>query len=913
MSLMQMMSALRARVRAIVRRGTVDREMRDEMALHLEQATERLMRRGLNEAEARDAARREFGNVAVLQEEGRDVRGGRWIEMLVSDVRFAMRHFSRTPLTAITLILVLALGIGVNSALFSLVQVLTMRPAPGVPADDALVRIRGTSLTRSEGKLEGRHLSMPEVNDLATRRETFAAVASYSSEEVMLDLGDGSDPKAMTGHFVSPNFFATLGIRTALGPGLPAGQTDDAPGAELVVVIAHSLWEQIGGDTAIIGRVVRVNDVPVRIVGVAPPAFQGAAFDSGMPLLFLPMPARAAILQSTPHALVSPDSTFLDVFARLAPNATLEQGNAVVKVVATAWVPGKVEPGEPAVISSDVVPLRGLTDVGSDSERLAIVALMGTGALLILLVACTNVSALLVGAAVARRREIAIRLSLGASRLRVIRQLVTETSLIALAGGALGLTLYWWITRLIAWAFLDGGIGPDLGTVGFTAFVALGTGIIFGLSPALHATRLDVSSALKDAGGGTTSRSRLQRFFIVAQIVLTQPLLVAIAMVVGIVLSELGGRVDNPLTTNIVRVEFGTYGGVGSREQKLARIADVMQAVSRLPSVETVVPQSRGFDVADVRVHTADRGAGPRAQETVRAHIEGTAPGYFAFQDIPMRRGRELIASDTAGREMAIVIDSDLARSFWGAGDPIGRRLEMTSLRDRKGTILTPVERGRVDAVGPRTGVVVGVFDTTGAPLRGAGRIYTAAGAQWSKDTYLIRTRGNGTAVIPTIRQLVRTTIPDIPIYGNGLATLEQLDRIERRDVLQLSAGATGAGLLALVLASIGLYGVVALSVRQRHREIGVRVALGARPRQVIRLFFMSGVRLSALGVILGLPLSVVALNLIATSFADVVPLNMPLVGVAIAVVVIAVAALASWIPARRAARVDPLVAIRFD
>jgi ABC-type antimicrobial peptide transport system permease subunit len=159
----------------------------------------------------------------------------------------------------------------------------------------------------------------------------------------------------------------------------------------------------------------------------------------------------------------------------------------------------------------------------------------------------------------------------------------------------------------------------------------------------------------------------------------------------------------------------------------------------------------------------------------------------------------------------------------------------------------------------------------------------------------------------------VRTTIPDIPIYGNGLATLAQIDNIERRDILQLSAGATGAGLLALVLASIGLYGVVALSVRQRHREIGVRVALGARPRQVIRLFFMSGVRLSALGVILGLPLSVVALNLIATSFADVVPLNMPLVGVAIAVVVIAVAALASWIPARRAARVDPLVAIRID
>jgi len=237
----------------------------------------------------------------------------------------------------------------------------------------------------------------------------------------------------------------------------------------------------------------------------------------------------------------------------------------------------------------------------------------------------------------------------------------------------------------------------------------------------------------------------------------------------------------------------------------------------------------------------------------------------------------------------------------------------MTSLRDKASTAVTPADPKRVEAVGPMTGVIVGVFDTTGTPLRGAGRIYTAAGARWSKDAYLIRTRGPGAAVIPPIRQLARTMIPDIPIYGNGLATVEQLDRIERKEMLQLSAGATGAGLLALLLASIGLYGVVALAVRQRHREIGVRVALGALPRQVITLFFLSGVRLSALGLILGLPLSVAALYMIASQFADYVPLNMPLVGVAIAVVVIGVAALASWIPARRAATVDPLVAIRTE
>jgi putative ABC transport system permease protein len=212
-----------------------------------------------------------------------------------------------------------------------------------------------------------------------------------------------------------------------------------------------------------------------------------------------------------------------------------------------------------------------------------------------------------------------------------------------------------------------------------------------------------------------------------------------------------------------------------------------------------------------------------------------------------------------------------------------------------------------------RAAVVVGVFDTTGAPLRGEGRVYTADGSRWRNDVYLVRTRGPGTAVIPAIRQLTRTELPDIPVYGNGVATLAQLDRIERNEIMQISAGATAGGFIALLLASIGLYGVVALGVRQRHREIGVRVALGARPQQVIRMFFMSGVRLSILGTVLGLPLSVVALYLIASQFAESMPINLPLVGAAIAVTVVAVASLASWIPARRAAVVDPLAAIRSE
>jgi predicted permease len=900
------LSAIRAHLRVIFRRGTVDREMREEMALHLEHATERFMRRGLSETEARDAARREFGNVAVLHEEARDVRGARWIESCLADVRFALRHFARTPLTALTLVLVLALGIGVNSALFSILQALTMRPAPGVPDDAALVRVRGIVVSRADGRLQPRLFSGPEVNDLATRREAFSAVAAYARHEMVLDLNDGTDARPVAAHFVTPNYFATLGLRSIIGPGLPTTATDDAPGAELVVVIAHLLWEQAGADTAMIGRIVRLNGVPVRVVGVAPPKFRGAVLESGDPLLWVPLAARATLAGTTPRALASPDSVLLDVVARLAPNVDAERATALVRVVARAWVPDSLRSGERVTYASDVVPARGFTDVAADAGGVIVAGVLGTGALLVLLVACTNVSALLVGAAVARRREIAIRLSLGASRLRVVRQLLTETSLIALAGGALGLMLFWWIYRVFAWMVYDVGLGPDLGTVAFTTVVALGTGTVFGLSPALHATRLDVASALKSAGGGT-ARTRLQRAFIVAQIALTQPLLVGISLVNKVVMSEVNVvyRRDDALAPRIIRVQFGMEGGSGSLEAKRARIARLMDRVAEMAGVEAVVPEIAVIDPAirAFRVHPNDRGAGPRAEETVRAMVNGTPPGYFAFHGIPMLRGRELVASDTMGRDMAIVIDARLARELWGAVDPIGRRLEVTSRQGERGS---------------RTAVVAGVVsDTTREGLRDMAYVYTADSARWGKSSYLIRTRGPGNALVPDVRRLAQAMVPDLPIYQNGLATLEELSRMERRDVLRISATVAGGAVLALLLASIGLYGVVALAVRQRQREIGIRIALGARPRQVAATFFTTGVRLSALGIALGLPLSILAVSILVSSIAS-QPLTgisrgMLMTGAAIVVVVMGVASLASWVPARRAAWVDPLESIRAE
>ena len=901
-TVLAMLRKISSRFRALFQRDALDREMRDEMALHLEQATQRLMGRGLTAAEARDVARREFGNVAVLQEEARDARGARWIESLAADVRYAIRHFSRTPVTAITLVLVLALGIGVNSLIFSVLQSFILRAPPGVKVDASLVRVRGTQVMRAKGVRVAREFSGPELAAIAAHRDVFASVASWASASLMFSVGDSAGPRALRGHFVSRNYFSTLGVRPSMGPGLPSVKPDDAAGSELVVVLAYPVWERFGADSSIFGRAVRVNGIEVRVVGVAPRNFQGpfGGPDAGVSL-WMPLDARAQVVRGSTFALASRDSTFLEAVARLTPNTSRAKATSIARVVATQAAPEKRESigGNSVEYSTEIVKLSGAGDL--DIASLLGFTLAVIGALLILLITCTNVSALLVGAGVARQREIAIRLSLGAARHRIVRQLITESTLIASAAGALGLATYWAIFKWLSWQFGAMPIYPDLVTVGFTALIALGTGIVFGMSPALHATRLDVSNTLKNAGGsGSTSRSRLQRAFIVAQICLTQPLLIGLVMVFGIARTEFSGfRVDDPLADRLIQVHFNAGGDGAARKlnAKQQRIREAMDGVAQLPGVERVSPLATEYAFADFRVPVSERGNGRRADELVRAQIDYAPPGYLGLRSIPVIRGRDLIASDTLGTEWPLVIGNNLARLFWGTSDPIGRRLEV------------PAGPG-----GPGlTAVVVGVFDTTHAATRGAVRVYTAHEQFWWKNLYLIRTRGPGSSVTPSVRQFLQSTLPDIQIYD--LRTLGQIGREDQRDIVMVSSMAAGGGVLALLLASIGLYGVVALSVRQRNREIGIRVALGARPRQVIAMFFASGLRLSALGLLLGLPLSVAAMYLVMSRVA-VRYLDTPWLvtgGVVIAVLVIIVASFATWVPARRAAGVDPLTAIRVD
>ena len=908
-----MLHRLALRLRAVFRRRALDREMREEMAAHLTRATERLMTRGLSFEAAQLEARREFGNVGVLQEEARDARGARWIESLVGDVRFALRHFARRPLGTVTIVLILALGIGGHAAVFSVVQAYSTRPAPGVPRDDALVRLRAKERGPDDGRWFMRPFSYPELRDLSAMKEVFSSVAGWEAQDGIVAIGGndgGGGESAMARiHFVTDNYFSTLGVPLTLGPGLPPSGGDER--GELSAIISEAMWQEtFGGRADVLGSVVRLNDVSVRIAGVAPPRFSSVTQNSHAPsggsrVFWLPVRARSFLARTSQGALSNRDSTLFYAVGRLAPGVSIERGTAALKV-ATDRADAQITSQQSVVIGSsrsmssrtfsilehdaDVVPLRGDTELPPVDLGLSVAAVGGTVALLVLLIACANVSALVVGAGIARRHEIAIRLSLGASRARVVRQLLTETTLLAVFAGALGLLVYSWIVKIIAAQATDVELAPDLWTITFTACLALGTGILFGLSPALHATRHGVSDALKDSGAGFSRRSRLQRVFVVAQIVFSQPLLVGLAMLLGVLVGGGEKPMAPGVEQHVLRVRFTSYVGVGSREEKRIALERFKARIKDLPGIVDIVPNVNGSLGSQLVVHPADRGSLARASEPVGGTIDMTSPGYFRILAIPILRGRELVAGDTN----VVVIGDDLARALWGTADPIGRRFQQQS-----------VGRPQSDLV------VVGVYDSRFATTRASAvpRVYVSFQGTVS-DQFLIRTAGPAVTAIESIRGIARQEVPSLPI--DRVQSLGQVAEATRNEAWQAAASAAAAGMLALLLASIGLYGVVALAVGQRKREIGIRMALGARPRQVVTMLFASGVRLSVIGLLLGVPFSLVALRLLAAQ-VRMPETSLAAVGFGIVAVVLVVSSLATWIPARHASTIDPAMTLRSE
>ena len=884
-------------LRSVLFRRRLEREMNEEMSTHLQRSTEQFRTSGLSPEEARAAAYRTFGNIAAIKEDARDARGGRGIETVAADVRYGVRCLSRTPFTSLTMIVVYALGIGFNATLFLFISSLVNSPLPGVPHDDSLVRIRG--IERRTGVNIGREFSYAEYRDYAAQSALFTDVAAWTSSDVVLGVPGGEEsPREVlfsgAATYVTSNYFTVLGIRPGRGAGLPATFPDAGGDAPLVAVISYVVWERCFGLAPdVVGRPLKVNDTAVTVVGVAPRRFSGARTGGSQMRVWLPLNTRV-IVQRVPTDLTGYDSAFLGLAARLRPGIEKDQALPAVEAIGARSMQliqtaGTRSTDVVAMLAGNYFPPSGETPSGIQRASSLLIPI------LILLVTCTNVSALLAGLAIARRHEIAVRLTLGAARRRIVRQLVTESVLLAITAGGLALAVIGILLRLVESTIAEMYVVLDWRVVLFTLVIALVAGIIFGLSPALHGTRVSLSDILKDAAGGIAgSRSRLQSGLVVVHIALTQPLLLGMAAVILDMREDLKNVPSTVYADRVIDVRFNTnprYGAIDqAREDTLRRLRDRFAA---LPGVVGIVAQENADESFDAAVHRADR-VGVQGDRRLFIRAQAAPPGYFSLMGVPIVRGRDF---DVARREdsAAIVIGAGAAARLWPGADPIGRRL----------VSLAPTRRGS-------TFTVVGVVDETAAGHGDDGdEIRVVVPDVRVTGHFLIRMQAPAQAMLPSIRSTAVTEAPDLPVVS--ARTLASIESEQRTSLTRALAGIAGTGALALFLSGIGLYAVVAFAVRQRAREIGIRAALGANRQQVVRLFLMRGLRLSIAGMVTGLMLSLVVVRLMAAIKGEDPPSGLVGSAVAIAAIAIAVTVLATWVPSRRAATIDPLLALRAE
>ncbi|MFN0181548.1 MAG: ABC transporter permease [Gemmatimonadales bacterium] len=843
-------------------------------------------------------------------------RGLPWLETVLADVRHALRHFRRAPWATVTMISVLSLGLGTNVVLFTVASSISTLPPPGIERDPALVRIRGTIRMSNVPSAQERLLSWPEAQEYARHGELFSEVVVQANETGLVTT-DAESAAPFTANLVyaTPSYFTILDVHLALGTP-PAAEPDVRRLTNpLTAVISSAMWERVfGGAVDVIGRVVRVNEHPVEIVGVAPPRFAGTG-GSGALTVWLSLAAYPLLQRRTAAAFASTDTLFLSAIARLRPGVTATAAMPTVAGIADRMFRlergGQATPGSTAgpprreeTAGADVVPLLAANyRVGDRTDQL--VSQVGSGGfgLLVLLITCTNVSALLVGLAAARKREIGVRLALGAGRHRVIRQLLTEGVLLALGAAAVGLGLTIIGVGFISARFEDVHLAVDWRVASITGAVAVVTGILFSLSPAMHATRTSLADVLKRSAFVDAARSRLQRALVVGQVALTQPLLVGLGVLVATVAAEQAGPANTGAPERIAEVELDTWAGRVTAAERTARIAAAVERVAAMPGVTAAMPMQMGTITAFLSVDPTDRIVG--ASDVVGdARLVAAPKGYFATFGLPIVRGRDFTAGEYTrttndvlgpGSFQAVIVEDGLARRLWGGADPLGRRLRI----------------GSPETAGTAAMVVVGVAadgDGNKSRIGDRARVYVPYAPM--NTGVIARTAGPALPLLNDIRRAVAAEAPQMPVYR--VETVQQREAEARRATLRASGAVAGAGMLAMLLSAVGLYAVMAFAIGARTREIGIRTALGAGQAQVVRMFFGQGFRLSVVGLLLGLPLSLVAIRVASATLRW--PLvSPPLLAAVIAGLVLVVGAAAAWIPARRASAVQSTVALRAD
>jgi predicted permease len=880
--MMEWFNILMARLRALFRRESVLRDIEEELHVHVEMETETNIERGMPPDEARAAALKSFGNPVRKTELSYDIRGGRWLETLWQDLRFGARMLLKQPGFSLIAVLTLALGIGANTAIFSIVNAVLLRPFP-YQAPDRLVIILERGSVGS-----GFSPSYPNFADWREQNTVFDAISAVRQNESFNFTGAG-EPERLQGRLVSAEFFSTLGVKPLLGRDFLA--EEDRAGASPAVILSYGLWQRrFGNDPSLIGKHLTLNNQNFTVVGITPPNFQfGVEADVSVPI---GLSAERFRLRGRDPGT--------DVVARLKPTVSQQQAETELNMIAA-----RLEQQYPESNKGRRVRVTSLHESFVGDVRQPLLILLGAVAL-VLLIACANVANLLLVRSAARRREMAVRVALGADRWRIIRQLLTECVLLAALGAALGILLALWGTSFIAFQLPDGiqrlqEAKVDAPVLGFTLAVSLLTGLLFGLAPALQASRPNLTEELKEGERGSSGRRQLLRsLLVIGEVALTLTLLVGAGLLIQsfrrVLQVDPGFKAQNLLT---MQVSVNNPDG-----QQVANFFEqLQQEVRRLPGVKSVAV-SDGLPFGRDANHPAFIIEGrPIPDKKPNGQRYAVSPDYFQAMGIELLRGRVFTPQDTRDSQLVIVIDEALARQYFPNEDPIGKRLRhgpTTPSLEIVG-VVRHVEPYSLDRQGP-----------------GPAQFYTnfnQISLQQLPNTVrhinlLTRTEVEPSSLASAVRGQVVALNKDQSV--SNVRTMEQIlaqsVATRRFSMLLLTVFAVAA----LALASLGIYGLMSYAVTQRTREIGVRMALGAQSGDVLKLVIGQGMMLAFAGVALGLVASVALTRtiknlLFGVSATDSVTL------VVIALLLTAVALLACWIPARRATRVDPLVTLRHE
>jgi predicted permease len=887
---MEWMNEMWRRLVFLFRRRRMEEELAEEMRLHVElRAVE----------DGADGARRRFGNETLLREQGREVWGWQWLDSIIQDLRYGVRNLAGHPAFALTAIASLALGIGANTAIFSILNAVMLRELP-VEDPSRLVEVRTG---------DNAYFTNPIWEAVRDRQQVFNGMLAYSDAE--FDLSAGGERQMARGIWVSGDYFRVLGVPAWRGRMItPEDDTRGGGKHGPVAVISHKMWvARYQSDEAIIGKQIRLDGHQFTIVGVTPPWFHGLQVDTRYDVA---IPICSQLIMNTETNVLEHRSWWwLRILGRLGPERTLMQANAglqaISKGVRQVTVPPKWATKDQAQYLLEVMTARqagtGFSSVG-DRYRKALFTLMAVVGL-VLLIACANVANLLLARAAARQKEISIRMSIGAGRARVLRQLLTESVMLAVLGAAAGTLLaHWGSTFLVGMMSttrdpLALDVSPDWRVLLFTMSVALLTALLFGLAPAFLATMVDPNVALKEkARGAVSGNSRFGagKLLVAGQVGLSLMLLVA----AGLFLSSMRHLLTQPAgfdPRNVLLVQVDTLGKV-PKGKRTSEIAAVLRRVRQVPGVMSaatgVIPPISGMTWNNF---TFPDGYTSKSQEDTLAYFNRVSPGYFRAMGMTLVAGRDFAESDTKSSTWKMILSESAARRFFGGSNAVGR---MVGTEEAPGTKRVMHE-------------VIGVVkDAKYNDMKGDSSMTAYLAMDQDDDPFLsyfvaVRAAGDKGALTGELRRAVADV-------NSGLS-LEFVD-FERRIHESLSQERTVAslstffGALALVLAMVGLYGVMAYTVVRRQAEIGIRMALGASNRSVVWLIMRDVLLMLASGLTLGVVASLAAGKLVTSLLYGVKPSDPATLTAAVLVLALATA-LAGYLPARRASRLEPTVTLR--